>query len=99
MWIVALNLCIDTIKGVFRGTSKALGIFKNVLAQNIACNWVLNFTAIYVLCFYFKYGLTGLWISKVISETVAALLYFITISKQDWDEIGLKVKNRIKSKN
>jgi Na+-driven multidrug efflux pump len=63
--------------------------------MNILCNWVLNFALMYLLCFYWEYGLKGIWISKLISENLNNLLYFILIKYSDWYAISEKVKSRM----
>lgn len=85
----------NVIRCILRGALIALGLQKRVVGLNILCNWVINFSMMWLLCFYFKQGLVGIFFSKFFSENFNNLMYFLLIESQDWYEISSKVQARI----
>lgn len=66
IWLICINFSFDCIKGILRGTTKAMGLYRDMLCQNIINYWILNFGMMYILAFKLKYGLQGIWMAKVI---------------------------------
>lgn len=68
--VVLIYLLADSIKGVYKGTSKALNLYKQVIGQNMFCSFVVNLSCVWFLAFYCQLGLTGIWAGKLISDIV-----------------------------
>ena len=50
-----------------------------------------------IVCLYFfivvmKYKLYGIWIAKILVESIMALMYAIVLACQDWDQIAEEAK-------
>ena len=95
MMAVNIYLVLNVIRGVLRGTLVALGLQKQVIGLNIWCNWLLNFLLLYILCFYNKLGLLGIFLSKIISENVNNILYFVLIERENWRAIAEEARARL----
>lgn len=89
LMVVLIYILADSIKGVYKGTSKALSLYKQVIAQNMFCSFAVNLCMVYYLAFHCKFGLTGIWAGKLIGDIVNIFFYNQLIEKLDWESLSL----------
>lgn len=95
IFVLYFFLLVDTIKSVYKGTAKAMGIYKAMLFQNIFCNWLLNLCMIKYFSFHHHWGLAGIWLAKTISDGLIVACYHFTIEQIDWEQFSRKVSERM----
>ena len=85
MHLIIVYLLVDSMKGVFKGTGKAMGLYKVLIAPNLFCSWIVNLILVGYFAFYKGYGLIGIWLGKTLSDLMVGVLYHMTIEKVDWE--------------
>jgi Na+-driven multidrug efflux pump len=69
----------DCYKAMLRGVIRALALQNRAVYVNITGHWMINFTSIYFICFYFGMGFVGLWWAKLILEYYVLTVYLFII--------------------
>ena len=73
MLLLKVVMVFDTFKAILQGTSRALGFYKNMILPNLLPG-IINFAASYLVGIHLKYGLTGMWLTKIACDALAAFL-------------------------
>lgn len=99
LMVVLIYILADSIKGVYKGTAKALSLYKQVIGQNMFCSFVVNLCMVYYLAFHCNLGLTGIWAGKLIGDIVNLFCYNQLIEKLDWESLSFSLSRITHSKS
>lgn len=83
---------------MLKGVIIAYGIQHKCLYVNLTGHWIINMSLLYLLPFYFKMGIVGIWTAKVILEWYIFLAYFAMIQFQDWKSVTIESNANSKEK-
>jgi MATE family multidrug resistance protein len=81
--------------GIIRG----LGRQGRASLVTITGYWILGIPVSLLGVFYFKWGITGLWLGPTIAIIFNFIFYYVLVVKTDWDQIADDAeKRRLKEK-
>ena len=90
--LLILNVFPEAVYGCLSGVLRGLGRQQMMLNFHIVCQGPFNIACLYYFIIVMKYDLFGIWIAKVMIESMMALMYSIVIACQDWDLIAEEAK-------
>ena len=88
LWIISLSNFPDGYKGMLKGVVRALGLQGKSVYINIVGHWCINLTLQWLLGFHYGWGLTGMWLGKLVLELFIFSAYNIMISCTDWNTVS-----------
>jgi MATE family multidrug resistance protein len=74
----------ENFTAMLRGVIRALAMQQRSVYVTLTGHWIINFTSIYIICFYFNMGIAGIWWSKLVFESFISAVYLIMIKCKDW---------------
>lgn len=74
LYIAAIFQLFDGVQGVVTGTLRGIGDTRTPMLVNLGAHWLLGLPVSYSLCFWFGYGVRGLWIGLSIGLIVTGLI-------------------------
>lgn len=88
---------LDTTQSVMTGTLRGYG--KQKWASLIAFfqYYIIQIIFSYLLAFYFRYGIYGIWLSICFGALSTTILYFMYFWNLDYEEIKVETMKRIES--
>jgi len=95
MYIVVFYMMTDNTRSVLKGTTKAMGLYQQVMAQNLVCSWVVMGGLSYYFAFALDMGLFGIWLAKLISDSLVSVCYTKTLSDTNWYVLAQKEHDRM----
>ena len=88
IWIISFSNFPDGYKGMLKGVVRALGLQGKSVYINIVGHWCINLTTQWLLGFHYGWGLTGMWLGKLLLEYFIFISYNIMIGCTDWDAVS-----------
>ena len=80
LWLVAPFQVFDGVQAIATGVLRGLGDTRTPVVANVVAHWVLGLPLGYALCFWWGWGLTGLWLGLYIGLLVVSVaLAFVWI--------------------
>lgn len=94
--IFGISLFWDQLKICQNGMVKALGLQKQVIKISFIGNWPICLTFLLITCFYFKMGLAGIWISKILADIylVISNYFLVKFDSSEWLDIANTFKEK-----
>ena len=82
LWLVAPSQVFDGVQAVATGVLRGLGDTRTPVVANVVAHWVLGLPLGYALCFWWGWGLMGLWLGLYIGLLVVAVaLAFVWVAR------------------
>ena len=73
LWLVAPFQWFDGVQAIATGVLRGLGDTRTPVIANVVAHWVLGLPLGYALCFWWGWGLTGLWFGLYLGLTAVGL--------------------------
>ncbi len=82
LWLVAPFQVFDGVQAIATGVLRGLGDTRTPVVANVVAHWVLGLPLGYALCFWWGWGLTGLWFGLYTGLlVVAVVLAFVWVAR------------------
>ena len=94
MGYLTLNIVLEFFKGYSRQVISALSLQFYLMPILFVSNYLVGFILQYYLAFYYEMELEGVWIAKLISETLIIVSSYLLIIKSDWEFIAIEARDR-----
>jgi len=92
-----LNVIFAGLTGMLRGPIYALGLMRKLTVWNVFFQAIVMPTTLYILVFKLKWGMSGIWLSKVFAESGLLVSYAFKITMADWYKISYDfMKKRVR---
>ena len=79
-----INLIPDSARGQLRGVIKGLGLQSEIIMIHLLCQGIFSVFLTWQLAFKMELGLSGIWISKIIGDSIVTLYYIYLLYSADW---------------
>lgn len=86
--ILIANIIIAGVTGALRGPIYALGLMRQLTIWNFIFQGVLMPILLYNFLYVNKFGMTGIWMVKLITESGLFISYSLTLIFSDWHRIA-----------
>lgn len=90
--LMILGLLPAMSKVYNKGVLRTLMLQKEGMVIGLLLNWCFSFSMIYTFCVKHRWGIFGLWLAKLCTETAVYLAYTSLILLHDWELIAHKSK-------
>lgn len=97
--VVLIYILTDSMKGVFKGTANALGLYKKLIGQNMFCSFIVNPCMVYCLAFHWNLGLCGIWAGKLVGDIIYLFCYDRQIKLQNWESLSFLLSENTSNKS
>ena len=74
LYLAAVFQLFDGVQGVATGTLRGLGDTRTPMIVNLWAHWLVGLPVSYSLCFYFGWGVRGLWIGLSLGLIVTGII-------------------------
>jgi MATE family multidrug resistance protein len=80
--VAAMFQLFDGLQGVSTGLLRGLGDTRTPMLANIAGHWLLGLPVGYALCFWWAWGVVGLWVGLSIGLIAIGLVLVLTWTRR-----------------